>query len=823
MKKEVSIKVNARHVGQLGRELVTDYVTALTELVKNSYDADGDMVEVKFLNMNSGNGKIIIADTGCGFSIDDIENNWAVIGTSSKVKKPYSEKYKRRCVGKKGIGRYSVERLAEYCTLYSFKKDCLPIKYYMNWNKYEGIDFSELKQRVEILYENSDFESAKYIKRAIEYLLFSRQVDHNSKDIIKNKILQNEELNFVMFYNKDMLKKIEIYLYPIYEKYNGIEERVEDVKNIVEELEGDEKNIYYNKLQELYEKNNGNRQENCTGTLLVLDNLRDNWTKNDIEKVIKEFRILVSPLEEKNNFSIYITAPEYDLYEIKLQNNILRQKYAKVEAELKVRSKDARNEKTIFYARYTDREGTDKNIQEELSDIYICGSFKITIYYFLRDKSLKFDGLKAAEAKNILDAFCGVKIYRDGFRVRPYGEEGNDWLLLDRTKIKDPHSYRVGNNQVIGVVNINSDENPLLIDSTNREAIIENEAFGQLKKIVSRCINIIEQHRYNKYLEERKETKIVEEAEKRKREQEDLKKELITKQKLFSTQIKKGSVELAEKVVLEMLKTVSQDQKKEKRHYENTKKEYEKKLKDSNNELQLYKNLAVLGILAGSFGHETDDSIARVLLNIVYPRERFLMEFPDDEDIKEAFEDLDNDIQRISCYSDLLMAFLKKNKRTQTKNLSFKRVIEDIVKYYRILVDEYSIIIDIKDLQEFNCKISMKQIDLESIIVNLLTNSFEALKGIARKRIIKISTIECDEEYNIIFEDSGDGVREDLKEWIFMPLNTTKKEDGVGLGLTIVRDVVESYYGEIKVEDSEEFGGAKFIVSFPMLEEVKNE
>ena len=42
MEKEISIKVNARHVGQLGRELVTDYVTALTELVKNSYDADGD-------------------------------------------------------------------------------------------------------------------------------------------------------------------------------------------------------------------------------------------------------------------------------------------------------------------------------------------------------------------------------------------------------------------------------------------------------------------------------------------------------------------------------------------------------------------------------------------------------------------------------------------------------------------------------------------------------------------------------------------------------------------------------------------------------------
>lgn len=101
-----------------------------------------------------------------------------------------------------------------------------------------------------------------------------------------------------------------------------------------------------------------------------------------------------------------------------------------------------------------------------------------------------------------------MKIYRDGFRVRPYGEEGNDWLLLDKIKISDPHGYRVGNNQVIGVVNINSDANPLLIDSTNREAIIENEAFAQLKQVVNKCINIIENHRYTQYLEERNKQKL---------------------------------------------------------------------------------------------------------------------------------------------------------------------------------------------------------------------------------------------------------------------------------------------------------------------------
>ena len=613
MEKEISIKVNARHVGQLGRELVTDYVTALTELVKNSYDADGEGVEVAFTNMLSGEGKIIIADTGCGFSSDDIETKWAVIGTSSKVKNPYSKKYKRRCVGRKGIGRYSVERLAEYCTLYSFTKDNKPVKYYMNWNKYEGIDFNELKQRVEILENSPDFESAKYIKRAVEYLLVSERIDIDSKNIIREKILKNNKLDFSIFYSKETLGNIQQFLYPIYEKYNGIEERVEDIKNVVEELEGEEKELYYNKLRTLYKKIGKNKEQYYTGTFLILDSLRDNWKKEDIEKVIKEFRLLVSPFEEKNNFSIYITAPEYDLYEVKLENNILRQRYAKVEAKIKTQSIDNGERKTVFCARYADREGTIKDFSEELKKVYICGDLQITIYYFLRDASLKFDGLKASEAKAVLDTFCGVKIYRDGFRVRPYGEEGNDWLLLDKIKISDPHGYRVGNNQVIGVVNINSDANPLLIDSTNREAIIENEAFAQLKQVVNKCINIIENHRYTQYLEERKQTKIAEEEEKRKQERGELTKTISQTKEKFSKALKNGNIDKAEKAVSEILETVSRDQKKEQKHFENTKKEYEKKLRDSNNELRLYKNLAALGILAGSFGHETDDAIARIL------------------------------------------------------------------------------------------------------------------------------------------------------------------------------------------------------------------
>lgn len=818
MNREISIQVNARHISQLGRELVTDYVTALTELVKNSYDADSEIVELIFDNTRSGMGSIIIADTGSGFTADDIEKKWAVIGTNNKVKNPYSPKFNRRCVGKKGIGRYSVERLAEYCTIYSFSEKGEPIKYFTNWNKYEGIDLNELRQRVEILKNNLDFESAKYIKRIIEYLLLNRNVEEQHKRTIREDVLLNNDLAYPLFYKEEIIKNIEEYLFPICTDYIDLEEKVSEVKNIVEELKGEELEYFYNKLVDLYSRND---ECNCTppytGTFIVLDNLRDEWRLEDIEKVNKEFRLLISPFKEKNNFSLYISAPEYNLYEVKLENNILKQRYAKVDAKLVSCKEKGSGNTSLFSARYKDANGVELNFNDTLEN-YICGDLEITIYYFLRDKSLKFEGLKVKEAKEVLDAFCGVKIYRDGFRVRPYGEEGNDWLLLDRTKIKDPHSYRVGNNQVIGEVSINSDDNPLLVDATNREAIIENDAFNQLKEIVKRCIRIIEQHRYDEYLKEKNQSLISKEEDERRNEKIAIKRKINEKKSELNTALMQGNRKNAGKIVEDIIKTVSEDQKQERIHYERTKKEYEAKLKDSNNELQLYKNLAALGILAGSFGHETDDSIARILLNIEYPKTRLMELLPDDKDIKNAFIDLDDDIYRISCYSDLLIAFLKKRKRSERELLSFKKIIEEIIGYYRVLVNEYLIEIDTSEVEEFECKIPMKQIDIESIIVNLLTNSFEALKGVKGDRIINISSLFQNNEYIIKVEDTGKGVEENLRKWIFMPLNTTKEDDGVGLGLTIVKDIVESYSGKIIVNKSERLGGAQFTVSFPLSE-----
>lgn len=99
----------------LGRELITDRITAVYELVKNCYDANAKKVTVHFENVganSSGEAQITIEDDGHGMSFEDIRDKWMVVGTASKRDKLFSPApFNRRYVGEKGIGRFAVDKL----------------------------------------------------------------------------------------------------------------------------------------------------------------------------------------------------------------------------------------------------------------------------------------------------------------------------------------------------------------------------------------------------------------------------------------------------------------------------------------------------------------------------------------------------------------------------------------------------------------------------------------------------------------------------------------------------------------------------------------
>ena len=113
----VRFSVDASHVERLGYELVGKQGTALAELVKNAFDADATIVTVDIDDATGDGGIIRIEDDGMGMNIDDIRRAWMRISTASKVNQPLSPRYNRRRAGKKGIGRFAVQRLGRALTL----------------------------------------------------------------------------------------------------------------------------------------------------------------------------------------------------------------------------------------------------------------------------------------------------------------------------------------------------------------------------------------------------------------------------------------------------------------------------------------------------------------------------------------------------------------------------------------------------------------------------------------------------------------------------------------------------------------------------------
>lgn len=142
----------------LGRELITDRITALFELVKNSYDSNANTATIEFININpiSKESKIIIRDDGFGMDYSDIKNRWMVIGTSSKRRERTTpEPYNRIVSGKKGIGRFAVDKLGAKLILKTKKKGtnklfCLET----DWVNYSKIENSQMSLNFE---DSKDF------------------------------------------------------------------------------------------------------------------------------------------------------------------------------------------------------------------------------------------------------------------------------------------------------------------------------------------------------------------------------------------------------------------------------------------------------------------------------------------------------------------------------------------------------------------------------------------------------------------------------------------------------------------------------------------
>lgn len=140
----LSFKISSGLKNIIGRELITDKVIAIFEIVKNSYDAGAKKVDISFEDIYSENASIVISDDGSGMDKEDIINKWLFVAYSEK-KNIRNSSYidsineKRTYAGAKGIGRFSCDRLGSFLELYSKKsKDTKANMLIVNWDDFEN-------------------------------------------------------------------------------------------------------------------------------------------------------------------------------------------------------------------------------------------------------------------------------------------------------------------------------------------------------------------------------------------------------------------------------------------------------------------------------------------------------------------------------------------------------------------------------------------------------------------------------------------------------------------------------------------------------------
>lgn len=525
------------------------------------------------------------------------------------------------------------------------------------------------------------------------------------------------------------------------------------------------------------------------GTLLTITGLHNSWTPDDVENMHRALSRLVSPSQDKHiksEFSIVLNLPErFDAKSGLIgRPDVLQRPHYRLSAEV-----DENGHATVLIELRDGEQRTINQIIRNQDQDLRCGPFEIFLNVWDRDReslgALAADLGNTKMVRDVLDSAAGISIYRDGFRVLPFGERGDDWLNLDHRRVQNP-TLSLSNNQIIGYVLICRDKNPELIDQTNRQGIIDGPAFSDLRVAVLQLLQMLEIERY------------------RIRPRQERKSEggLFDRIDLGELQSAVASSVPGESHIPKMVADIQ--------------KKIDDRLENVGEDLSRYHRLATLGLLIDQVVHELAQPIVAIRQASTLGTEsidgtlkRNTVTAPSRifDKLKGYFTKIDrqarvaNDVvQRIARFGG--------RRRGRPQKYMIETAIKDTVELLR--EDIKSIGAEVR-LPSTNHEVSLDGSEIQEVLVNLLTNSLHWLKRV--KKSSRTITIEVerndDESLSLIVEDSGPGVQEDYRDDIFKPYFTTKP-NGVGLGLSIARDIVEDYYGgTLELLSPGRLGGAR--------------
>ena len=831
---KIPFKVSARTARLIGRENVASAKGAIIELVKNGYDADSECSLVyidnkysvfddkiskefyseliaigvdqsllsrvyneqeayyilsptadkndieKLVFVQQASAKLYIIDNGDGMTRQIIENYWMTIGTDNKAHDFLTRKGRIK-VGAKGIGRFALDKLGQRCQMITIydpevhaeKSDYSGYVWNVNWN-----DFEADSQTLDLI--NADIEGTRD-----NYMTWVHRLNLPAR--------LKESLN----------------------------------------------------------------PKSNHGTILCITQLRDVWTDELVRQLYDDLGVLVPPVEQPD-YVISVLASrqpdEYGKVETAFCDDYDYKVEAHADANQNVSIKIFRREYDVdsipmsFFLRKHQQTYPYRKEDFERGEWETCRSFAQLVpgykgvdvydvlsrigafdftFYFLKRSSSKTDDARFFYKRNPyglrvqwLDKFGGIKLFRDAFRVRPYGERGSssfDWLGLGGRKQKSPAGvakkeggYRVEVENVAGSISISRLTNIDFDDKSSREGLQENPTFVLFEKILEGIISIFEEDRSSIARELDADDKRRNGAKRDMEQAELLSKRILENKRNEKNESQSGSENGSEdrndknyedysKHSLELLAMLNEQK--------------EEEIKRLQEEQLLLRALASTGLMLASFGHDLNKLCNALKDRHDKIRNLFLEKVP--ETVFSNREERDNPYYLIESakntdskmqnWLNFATNVIKRDKR--------KRPWTILSSYFMSLRQIWSGVFETRGIN-FRCEgilgIQMRifEIDLDSIFYNLFANSVEAFvySHDDRPREISINFMTTEKYIICDYSDSGPGLSQDIAnpDDIFKPFFTTKRnsngeETGTGLGMWIVRQVATDNDAQLQI------------------------
>ncbi len=540
-----------------------------------------------------------------------------------------------------------------------------------------------------------------------------------------------------------------------------------------------------------------------SGTRIRIYALTSAWSPSKLKEIATdEFSKLTDPFVQGSRYPINVRYNNQPVRIQRFDDILFDYAHASAEAKYTVGEEGPRFVGTVQYR----LEGRENSFMLDRTNLFSIakpsspdvleslGPFSLRFYWYNRRILSAIEGIGDQKAvRELVAAWSGgLKVYRDGFRVNPYGSPDDDWLDMDRTALASS-GYKVSRRQIIGVVAISSLNNPALVDQTNREGLRDCLEKDVLVRLLQHLM-ISEFRDFLNAVDDEVKPEIptsFDELEERvENEERRIQQNLSILFERYPEVRKDRALIRPIYAAIQRIRSLMDEASSLAERYD-----------AGHSQLT---NLAGIGLMVEIVAHELNRATSHTLRIIA------------DADRSDLDDELDSLLQTLGAQMQTLQRRLRildplsTAGRQRRERFDLVSWIRHILEAHSAQFDRHDVVLDLRVMPESSSpsmRVYMVKGMFVQILENLLANSMYWLKvesSLDPAFTPRIQIILDRNEKMLTLSDNGPGISVERRDQVFQPFFTTKRPgEGHGLGLYVSREIANYNGASLALADDE--------------------